>query len=355
MMSGDNFFDGSRKTRPALGDVTNLPIKRGFSSISGDGCEKKLDVETGNSGEFAKKVCLQVENLVKEKCKTIKNSMLNDNESSASLPNKHENIVSVVSNAPDKNKNDHRMLNLGVTIAHNGVELGDTSREGCVSSVSIPKKDCDGGERRFVSNAIFPDDVHEELLVDCVSGDKDPGVGSVVSSKCGSTEWSRLPKSQVSRSFELEHCVGLKGDHCANLNAGADLLKDCSCSFCLKAAYIWSDLHYQDIKGRIAALKKSQKEASFLVEKCGKGKQTDVPGQGGKGKQTEVPGQGNSSNFSKLESDLMSHWKSLFLHMEDIFVQESSQLQASFLTLKDMRENCKMDLERTTEMPSDEN
>ncbi|KAK0608078.1 hypothetical protein LWI29_025231 [Acer saccharum] len=307
-MSGDNFSDGSRKTRPALGDVTNLPVKRGFSSISGDGCVKKLDVETGNSGEFAKKVCLQVENLVKEKCKTIENSMLNDKESSASSPNKRENIVSVVSNAPDKNKINHRVPDLGVTIAHNGVELGDTSRAGCVSSVSIPKKDCDSGERRFVSNAILPDDVHKELFVGCVSSDKDPGVGSVVSSKCGSTEWSRLPKSQGSRSFELERCVGLKGDHCANLNAGADLLKDCSCSFCLKA------------------LKKSQKEASFLVEKCGKGKQTEVPGQGGKGKQTDVPGQGNSSNLSKLESDLMSHWKSLFLHMEDIFVQESSQL-----------------------------
>ncbi|KAI9166253.1 hypothetical protein LWI28_028863 [Acer negundo] len=339
-MSGDNFSDGSRKTRPALGDVTNLPVKRGFSSISGDGCVKKLDVETGNSGEFAKKVCLQVENLIKEKCNIIENSMLNDKESGASSPNKRENIVSVVSNSPDKNKINHRVPDLGVTVAHSGVELGDTSREGCLSSVSIPKKDCDGGERRFVSDAILPDDVHEELFVACVSGDKDPGV---VSGKCGSTEWSRLPKSQRSRSFQLERCVGHKGDHCANLNAGADLLKDCSCSFCLKAAYIWSDLHYQDIKGRIAALKKSQKEACFLVEKCGKGKQTDIPGQG------------NSSNFSKLESDLMSHWKSLFLHMEDLFVQESSQLQASFLTLKDMRENCKMDLERTTEMPSDEN
>lgn len=53
------------------------------------------------------------------------------------------------------------------------------------------------------------------------------------------------------------------------------------------------------------ALKKSQKEASFLVEKCGKGKQTDV---------------------SELESGLMNQWRSHFLHMEDIFVNESNQL-----------------------------
>ncbi|KAL5818174.1 hypothetical protein ACOSQ3_022073 [Xanthoceras sorbifolium] len=339
-MSGDSFSGGSRKTRPVLGDVTNLPVKRGFSSISGDGSVKNLDGENGNSEEFAKKACLQVRTLVEEKCKTMKNSMLNDKESGISSRDKHGNIVSVVSNSLDKD--NHRMPpDLGVTIAHIGVELGGTSREGCVSSVAVPKKDCDG-QRRFVSDAM-QNDVREDLLVSCVSGDKDPAVGSVVSSKGGSTEWSRLPKSQGSRSFELERCTGLKGDCSANLNAGADLLKDCSCSFCLKAAYIWSDLHYQDIKGRIAALKKSQKEASFLVEKCDSGKQTDVPGQG------------NSNNLSKLESDLMSHWKSLFLHMEDIFVHESTQLQSSFLTLKDLRENCKMDLEMTTKMPSDEN
>ncbi|XP_022740057.1 uncharacterized protein LOC111292107 [Durio zibethinus] len=171
----------------------------------------------------------------------------------------------------------------------------------------------------------------------------DLGVGRLASSKGGCIEWSKLPKasSQSSRSFELERCVGLKNDGCENLNASVDMLKACSCSFCLKAAYIWSDLHYQDIKGRIAVLKKSQKEASILVQKSGRGKQTDIHSQG------------NFNKSSKLESDLMSQWRSLFLNMEDIFVHESNRLQAGYTALKDLRENCKMDLERITGMPSE--
>lgn len=62
------------------------------------------------------------------------------------------------------------------------------------------------------------------------------------------------------------------------------------------------------------ALKKSQKEASCLVQKCVRGKEIDIPSQGGTGKSSE------------LESDLMSQWRSLFAHMEDIFGHESSKL-----------------------------
>ncbi|XP_031283091.1 uncharacterized protein LOC116141744 [Pistacia vera] len=320
-MSGDNFTDGLRPNRPALGDVTNRPVKRAVSLISGDLGPKSGDSENGNSG-FAKKVCLQVENLVKEMSKN-KKSGVDNSEKGVSLC---ENVVSIVSNEPDK---IDKSCDLGVTIAHNGVELGEASRDCCVSSVLMPtcsKKGCEEGVGAQVGR---------------VSNDKDVGVGRLASSKCGSIEWSRLPKSQGLKSFELERCAGLKDDGCVNLNVGADMLKDCSCSFCLKAAYIWSDLHYQDIKGRIAALKKSQKEASCLVQKCVRGKELEIPGQGSSGKS------------SKLESDLMSQWRSLFSHMEDIFGHESSQLQASFVTLKDLRENCKMDLERTNGMPSE--
>ncbi|KAJ4715690.1 DNA-directed RNA polymerase subunit beta [Melia azedarach] len=234
-------------------------------------------------------------------------SEVDSNEKNASLlEDKRENVVS---NAPDKL---NEMLDLGVTVAQAVVE--------------------DGVDGESTEN----DDVEEELFVGRACNDND-----VVSGRLASSKSARLPNSQGSRSFELERCSGLKVDGCVNLNAGADMLKDCSCSFCLKAAYIWTDLHYQDIKGRISALKKSQKDASFLVQKYGRGKEADMSGMG------------NTNQSSKLESDLMSQWRSLFLHMEDIFGQESSQLQASFVTLKDLRENCKTDLERTTGMPSD--
>lgn len=250
-MSGDNFTDGLKKTRPVLGDMTNLPSKRGFSSISGDGFAKNKENESGNS-PFAKKVCLQVENLVKDMSGKGKSEVDGSEKISSLLKNKQccgalpssgrENVVSVVSKAKDKN---NEMPDLGVTIAHNFMEHGDALRDNCLSSVSIPmcsKKDIDGQRVRLDTTG---DDVgDEELVAKQVCNDKDVGAGRLVSRKFGSIEWSRLPKSQGSRSFELERCSVLKDDACANLSAGSDLLKDCSCSFCSKGNYNFMNIRY---------------------------------------------------------------------------------------------------------------
>lgn len=61
-------------------------------------------------------------------------------------------------------------------------------------------------------------------------------------------------------------------------------------------------------------LKKSQREANNLAQRCGKEKNHVIHGQA------------NTNSSSKLEADLTNHWKSLFLSMEGIFVHESSQL-----------------------------
>lgn len=61
-------------------------------------------------------------------------------------------------------------------------------------------------------------------------------------------------------------------------------------------------------------LKKSQKETSILVQ------------QSCRGKEIIVDGQGNSNKLSKLESDLTGHWRSLFLHMEDMLALERNHL-----------------------------
>ncbi|KAH1039638.1 hypothetical protein J1N35_041381 [Gossypium stocksii] len=61
-------------------------------------------------------------------------------------------------------------------------------------------------------------------------------------------------------------------------------------------------------------LKRSQKEASILVQKSCSRKEIDIHNLG------------NPNKSSKLESDLTSQWRSLFLNMEDIFVHESNQL-----------------------------
>ncbi|KAH9669998.1 dna-directed rna polymerase subunit beta [Citrus sinensis] len=337
--------------------MTNLPSKRGFSSISGDGFAKNKENESGNSA-FAKKVCLQVENLVKDMSGKGKSEVDGSEKISSLLKNKQccgalpssgrENVVSVVSKAKDKN---NEMPDLGVTIAHNFMEHGDALRDNCLSSVSIPmcsKKDIDG--ERIGSDTTGDDVGDEELVAKQVCNDKDVGAGRLVSSKFGSIEWSRLPKSQGSRSFELERCSVLKDDGCANLSAGSDLLKDCSCSFCSKVLFVPSFSKFLFINNLIFSpppppmtlvVKKSQRDASFLVQKWGRAKDS------------EIPDHGNSNKSTKLESELMSKWRSLFLHMEGIFGHESNELQAGYVSLKDLRENCKMDLERTTGMPSD--
>ncbi|XP_065859029.1 uncharacterized protein [Euphorbia lathyris] len=214
-------------------------------------------------------------------------------------------------------------------------EVGDASRDSWESIGSMlecswyGKKDCDEQGRRLSS------DVKQKSPAINVSTsvEKDLGVGRLANGLFRSVESSMLPKS-----FELDRCTTLKGDDhgCANFSAGgADLLKACNCSFCIKAAYIWSDLHYQDIRGRLGVLKKSQKQASILANKT----------------QSEIHTLRNSNNSSDLESNLAAQWQSLFHHMEETFVHESNQLQPGFVALKDLREQCKTDLERTTGMP----
>ncbi|TYJ08236.1 hypothetical protein E1A91_A11G061000v1 [Gossypium mustelinum] len=305
-MNGDNFTDGIPKFRSILGDITNRAVKRGFSSISDNvGFNSKEEA----SYRFTKQVCLGEENSIQENPKTPQFE-----------PN--PNTSSTCSGETDTSKEGLVPVNEKVSEVIERFNLSDSDDR------------LDQGEGGITQARGTLDD-------SCRNDSKDLGVGRLASSEGGCVEWLRLPKSssQGFRSFELERCVGLKNDG-SNLNAGADMLKACSCSFCLKAAYIWSDLHYQDTKGRIAVLKRSQKEASILVQKSCSGKETDIQNLG------------NPNKSSKLESDLTSQWRSLFLNMEDIFVHESNQLQASYIQLKDLRDNCKMDLERITGMPS---
>ncbi|KAB5548141.1 hypothetical protein DKX38_011547 [Salix brachista] len=353
-MSGDNF---TSKPRAALGDVTNLPEKRVFSSISDDlGLKSRGGYGENGDSVFAKQVCPGVENLVKRKCETKSRDDSGNEKGYDSLTTSSkthaskENIpvVSLVADRPSDIKEASNFIDGSVDLVKSsGTGTQSIGEVSCASSGSMYTssglcvKDSDD-EGKVTSNVMLINPVVQGLVGGASTSDGIvSGVGRLARDKCGSVEWSRLPNSQGVKSFELEKCTTLKGDVCANLNAGADMLKACSCSFCLKAAYIWSDLYYQDIKGRQSALRKSQKEAGILVNKYSRGKQTDIHSQV------------NSNKSLKLESDLTDHWRSLFRHMEDMFANESSQLQAGYVTLKDLRDNCKIDLERITGMRSD--
>ncbi|CAN6818997.1 unnamed protein product [Brassica oleracea] len=59
-------------------------------------------------------------------------------------------------------------------------------------------------------------------------------------------------------------------------------------------------------------------------------------------------------DYSTLMSWVNGH-RSLFLNMEGILAPESSHLQDSFVAIKELRENCKIDLERATKTPQRNN
>ncbi|KAK4789562.1 hypothetical protein SAY86_016866, partial [Trapa natans] len=147
--------------------------------------------------------------------------------------------------------------------------------------------------------------------------------------KFGSIEWLRLPSNLNGSSLELQSCKFLKDsdNHCTSQTN--DPLNRCSCSFCLKVAYIWSDLHCQDINGRINALRKSQKEASILAQKFRKEKDM------------EAIVSHSTIKHSELVSNLFNQWRSLFLHMEGSLAQETNQLRADHMTLRDLGQKCK--------------
>ncbi|XP_039774368.1 uncharacterized protein LOC120642035 isoform X4 [Panicum virgatum] len=108
--------------------------------------------------------------------------------------------------------------------------------------------------------------------------------------------------------------------------------KSCACSFCLKAAFMWTDLHYQDARSRLSVLKKSIK----LARDAKKGKGNEYA--------ANLPGY-NSKRSVGLEFELSQQQRQLFLCTENALFHESAQLHSSFVKLKELRENCKTDLE----------
>uniref|UniRef100_A0A1J3HNE4 Uncharacterized protein n=1 Tax=Noccaea caerulescens TaxID=107243 RepID=A0A1J3HNE4_NOCCA len=330
-MTGDRCSLVSKETRLALCDMTNVPSKRAISSILGDFLLKsgddsgKIVAREGSGVKFSKRLCLVVDDLVKESTRT---SDTNDGSSSDD-----KNSFGDSENFDVKeSQGETNAVDIGLGVQHLKVEDGDA-----VVELSQNK---DSNMTDFASQT--DGTTGEDLTVTVVSSsnsESDDRLAMVASEGTG-----LLPNSQTIKSFSINRCSTVESMGIVNHDMDADdELKSCSCSFCLKAAYIWSDLHYQDIKGRLSVLKKSQKEASSLIQRNGKGKPTDIHGSE------------NSNNSANSEFDLMGQWTSLFLNMEGILARESNHLQGSFVTMKELRENCKIDLERATKTPQHNN
>lgn len=308
--------DGGYKPRSALSDVTNQVGKTGLSFIS-----------TSNQVlPPAKKQCVTVADTFKKqnRCKEIAECVLRPHSSNEISLLKEPCLPGVRKNADDS------------TIV---VKAGDgVVRDGCLTMVPVdvngPFEIVEVEDDETTNSVIVAENVSKGKAESNLGMNDDNDVVSVDnldSGKDDCIDCLRFPESQESRCG-IEKCTGQKGDGFSSMCV--DMIKACSCSLCIKAAYIWSDLHYQDMKGRIAAIKKSQKEASILVH------------QNSRAGSSDKYGQGNFEKYSNLESDLTGRWKSLFLHMEDIFVREGIQLETSLSTLKELRDNYKTDSEK---------
>ncbi|KAK7247441.1 hypothetical protein RIF29_42324 [Crotalaria pallida] len=299
MESEDNLNGTVFETRPALADVTNRPPKRPFSSISGAGDDADLHLQ--------KQICLGKEDSIANRCQ------------------------SQIGEADKRRKDKGKSVCVGSDIwddsnllTQNPLGFGEKNQDRTI----IDSGGVSEGTRGVES---------EEMSEFCVGDELPLGV--------------ELPMPTISAShdpkfFGLERCTALKGEaggNSAAIAAAEDLIKSCTCSFCSKAAYIWSDLYYQDVKGRLTALRKSQKEADLLVCK--------FSGL----KEPVMSDKQNTSESSELELSLMNQWKSLFVHMENTFAQESSQVESKCESLKNLRDSCKTDLELTDNSHSSDN
>ncbi|XP_014507359.1 uncharacterized protein LOC106767054 isoform X1 [Vigna radiata var. radiata] len=298
MASNRDSSDGLFKIRPRLADVTNCPSKRPFSLVS----------SSGGDSQFTKQMRLGVESLAKTK-------------------------IQMQLGAHSSHLNNEVLLQPKENQPILFPSCDDTS-----SSYQKPGSPSEGSEEKNPLGVKyeFGEKVEGIAPTDCAveSGDKDICVAENSGSpRCRAVQMPSISASNDSNFRGLKPCSGHKDDGASNPVTDAADIKSCTCSLCSKAAYIWSDLHYQDAKGRLSAIKKSQKEAKLIIQKFS-GLEDTV-----------MHGQHQSEESLNLELSLVHQWKSLFVQMQNMYAQESSQLESSFESLKDLRERCKTDLD----------
>ncbi|XP_020579538.1 uncharacterized protein LOC110024109 [Phalaenopsis equestris] len=117
------------------------------------------------------------------------------------------------------------------------------------------------------------------------------------------------------------------------------LCGSCPCFSCINAAYMWSDLVYQDTRGRLSALKSSRRHARILE---------------GKILRHEKAGETSQSQLKRAkstESDLLQHWTSLVRHTADSLQREIVQAQSRLDEIEKLKDRFRRDLEALNPVP----
>ncbi|KAL3003975.1 hypothetical protein AAZX31_08G136100 [Glycine max] len=193
MGSNDNFGDGIFKTRPHLADVTNLPAKRSFSLVSGDGGDL----------QFTKKIRLGVENLAKGKSQMQFGAHAYLNNEVLLQPKEKHTIL-----LPFSDDTLHSFQNPSLTV------------EGMEEQNPLDLENFKFGKE---GDGIVATDRAVE------SGGKDIcDVENLGSPKCGAEQMPTISVSNDSNFLGLKPCS-------SSVTEAADL-KSCTCSFCSKGS-----------------------------------------------------------------------------------------------------------------------
>ncbi|KAJ8421976.1 hypothetical protein Cgig2_021458 [Carnegiea gigantea] len=359
---------GKKEALPVLGDITNQLGKRGSNFISSSpksssksviGSKRSADPNNSydDDSRFWKQVSKVVDSLEKErygmpKCPKIVNesgglSPLSGGKTyRLRAPSNRGSPVQVKaqSGVPNPAHDTEEppsgsgvdTLDLGkCRTLPNVVALGDTIKES-IPSVTVAEsskvshrndvegvKDCGGEETAVVSDSGENDCTQESLAMKVVTNEtKTLDVDYLPSSQSESVVNLRLVELQDKGPYGSDRCKLLKGDISSSSAIGLDLLKSCSCSFCTKG------MRKLLIYGLTCIIRMSragyEKEANNLAQRYSK--------------ENEKLRHRQQHSKKGLENDLTSQWNSLFQHMGEMFVSESSQLQSYLLTLKDLRE-----------------
>ncbi|CAA0831846.1 Unknown protein [Striga hermonthica] len=380
-MAEGNASEGSAKPRQVLGDLTNILGKRGSSEIEKIGVKSSNFIDKDSAKRIRVVPPAQSEihspkaNTNQLRCQTVSkiSSNLNADIKNDALPNVN---LTAAENSDGPNLTDLKEERVMSSTAFEENEIPQTGQsefvnvEGNENDLNINEGSRVGfgssKESKVVEDICFKADdglcdaleAATETGVYCL--DKDSGFDGYESkgsqsdanechhhpphhdgdehnlalSQCGSVDCVNiLPESQESTVFGMEKFAEMRNGKEKCVSEETEPTRTCSCSFCKKAGYMWLDLNYQDIKARVPALKKSQKEASILAERIIRSKSI------------EKNSAESFSGSSRLESDLVCQWVSLFQHMAGVLEQESNQLESRLLPLNDLREKCKRDLE----------
>ncbi|XP_057818911.2 uncharacterized protein LOC131032025 isoform X2 [Cryptomeria japonica] len=154
--------------------------------------------------------------------------------------------------------------------------------------------------------------------------------------------------------FYLKQVVGehdnMKGTlncHCHYCHPGEISGTDSTCSASLsrKAATMashWLELYYQDVKGRLAALKRSRRRVRTLIKEVFS--YAALYPTSSSHDTNEPLGKVNKTD-KRAEHEHMEKWRSLFIHMDRRLTVEGTQLETSLQQIKGMQAHCKWGLQ----------